>query len=164
VRATENTFNECRCNERLKTKVEGSTRLGYTGLEVEGVGVMKDKEINLEEIEVSHTRWRGGDTLVVRLFIDTQNRLVTLNSVLIKSHEETDISPHSVIYRPVGSTIQLVTKLSPPNFTVFQVHRYLESPIFSVQRRFRVKSQHPNSQSPHTSNSVQNCILSPTTT
>ena len=23
---------ECRCNERLKTKTEGSTRLGYTGL------------------------------------------------------------------------------------------------------------------------------------
>ena len=23
---------ECRCNERLKTKVEGSTRLTYTGL------------------------------------------------------------------------------------------------------------------------------------
>jgi hypothetical protein len=29
--------------------------------------------------------------------------------------------------------------------------------------RFRVKCQHPNSQSPHTSDNVQNCVLSPTT-
>ena len=53
---------------------------------------------------------------VVRLFIGTQNRLVALHSALIKAHEETDLSPRSVIYRPVGSTMQLVTKLSSPNF------------------------------------------------
>ena len=88
---------------------------------------------------------------------------MTLHSALIKTHEETDISPHSVIYRPVGSTRQLVTKLSPPNFAVLQDHRYLEIPILGVQRRFRDKSQHPNSQFPHTSNSVQDCVLSPTT-
>ncbi len=72
----------------------------------------------------------------------------------------------SVIYRPVGSTKQLVTKLSPPNFVVVQGHRYLESPILGVQRRFRVKSQHPNSQTSHSSNKVQDCVLShgPTTT
>ena len=57
-------------------------------------------------------------TVVVRLFIGTQNRLVTLHSALIKDHEETDLSPHSVIIRPVGSTMQLVTKLSSPNFAV----------------------------------------------
>jgi hypothetical protein len=34
--------------------------------------------------------------VVVRLFIGTQNRLVALHSALIKTHEETDISPHSV--------------------------------------------------------------------
>jgi hypothetical protein len=48
--------------------------------------------------------------VVVRLFIGTQNRLVALHSALIKAHEETDLSPRSVIYRPVGSTMQLVTK------------------------------------------------------
>jgi hypothetical protein len=101
---------------------------------------------------------------VVRLFVDTQNRLVVLHSTLIKAHEETDISPRSVIYRPVGSTMQLVTKLSSPNFVVLQGHRYMESSILGVQRRFRVKCQHPNSHPPHTSNSVQNCALSPTTT
>ncbi len=55
--------------------------------------------------------------VVVRVFIDTQNRLVVLHSVPIKTHEETDISgPHSVIYRPVGSTMQLVTKTESPQF------------------------------------------------
>jgi hypothetical protein len=63
--------------------------------------------------------------VVVRLFIDTQNRLVTLHSSLIKAHKEADISPHSVIYRPVGSPMQLVAKLSYPNFVVIQGHRYL---------------------------------------
>ena len=29
--------------------------------------------------------------------------------------------------------------------------------------RFRVKRQHPNSHPPHTSDNVQNCALSPTT-
>ena len=43
---------------------------------------------------------------------------------------------------------------------MIQGHRYLESPILGVQRR-RVKCQHPNSQSPHTSNSVHNCVSSP---
>ena len=101
--------------------------------------------------------------VVVRLFIGTQNRLVALHSALIKAHEEADLSPRSVIYRPVGSTMQLVTKLSSPNFAVLQVHRYLEPSILGVQRR-RVKRQRPNSQPPHTSNSVQNCASSPTTT
>ena len=92
---------------------------------------------------------------VVRLFIGTQNRLVVLYSALIKG-------PHSVFYRPVGSTMQLVTKLSSPNFAVLQVHRYLEPPILDVTETLRVKSQHPNSQPPHTYYSVQNCDLSPT--
>ncbi len=48
--------------------------------------------------------------VVVRLFIGTQNRLVVLHSVLIKAHEETDISPHNIIYRPVGSTNQCFLK------------------------------------------------------
>jgi hypothetical protein len=52
--------------------------------------------------------------VVVQLFIGSQNRLVVLHSTLIKAHEETDLSPHSVIYRLVGSTMQLVTKLSSP--------------------------------------------------
>jgi hypothetical protein len=73
--------------------------------------------------------------VVVRLFIGTQNRLVALHSAHIKAHEEEDISPHSVIYRPVGSTMQLVTKLSSPNVDVLQGHRYLEPSILGVQRR-----------------------------
>jgi hypothetical protein len=44
---------------------------------------------------------------------------------------------------------------------MLQDHRYLESPILGVQRRFRVKGQHPNSQPPHTSNSVKNCAYVP---
>ena len=100
--------------------------------------------------------------VVVRLFIGTQNRLVALHSALIKAHEEADLSPRSVIYRPVGSTMQLVTKLSSPNFAVLQVHRYLEPSILGVTETLRVKRQHPNSQPPHTSNRVQNCALSPT--
>jgi hypothetical protein len=87
---------------------------------------------------------------------------VALHSALIKDHEEVDIRPHSVIYRPVGSTMKLVTKLSSPNFAVLQVHRYLEPSILGVTETLRVKSQHPNSQPPHTSNSIQNCALSPT--
>jgi hypothetical protein len=71
--------------------------------------------------------------VVVRLFIGTQNRLVAFHSALIKAHEEADISPRSVIYRPVGSTMQLVTKLSSPNFAVLQGHRYL-SPRSSAYR------------------------------
>jgi hypothetical protein len=55
-------------------------------------------------------------TVVVRLFISTQNRLVTLHSALIKAHEETVNSPRSVIYRPLGSTMQLVTKTESPQF------------------------------------------------
>ncbi len=46
---------------------------------------------------------------ILKLKDDTQNRLVALHSALIKTHEEAD-SPHSVIYRPEGSTMQLVTK------------------------------------------------------
>ncbi len=49
---------------------------------------------------------------------------------------------------------------SLPNFRVrcvmLQGHRYLEPLILGVQRRFCVKRQHPHSQPPHTSNSVQN--------
>ena len=54
----------------------------------------------------------GRGQVVVRLFIGTQNRLVTLHSVLIKAHDETDNSPHSVIYRPVGSTKQCFKEIS----------------------------------------------------
>ena len=46
---------------------------------------------------------------------------------------------------------------------MLQDHRYLEAPILGVQRRFRVKSQHPNSHPPHISRNVQNYALSPTT-
>ena len=60
---------------------------------------------------------------------------MALHSALIKAHEEADLSPRSVIYRPVGSTMQLVTKLSSPNFAVLQGHRYLEPSILGVQRR-----------------------------
>ena len=88
--------------------------------------------------------------------------MVALHSALVKAHEETDLGPRSVIYRPVGSTMQLVTKLSSPNFAVLQVHRYLEPSILGVTETLRVKSQHPNSQPPHTSDSIQNCALSPT--
>ena len=49
------------------------------------------------------------------------------------------------------------------NFVMLQGHRYLDPPILGVQRR-RVKLQHPDSPPPHTSNSVQNCASSPTTT
>jgi hypothetical protein len=84
----------------------------------------------------------------------TQIILLVLHSVLIKVHEDTDISPYSVIYRPIGSTMQLVTKLSSPNFAVFQDHRYLESSIVDVTETLRVKRQHPNSHPPHTSNST----------
>jgi hypothetical protein len=48
--------------------------------------------------------------------------ILTLHSVLIQTHEETDNSPLSVNYRPVGSTMQFITKLSPPNFAVLQGH------------------------------------------
>ena len=68
--------------------------------------------------------------------------------------------PHSQVLQGVG---QCVTTLSPDNVAMLQGHRHLESPILGVQRR-RVKSQHPNSHPPHTSNSVQNCVSSPTTT
>ena len=73
-----------------------------------------------------------------------------------------------ILFLTVGSGVlrdagQCVTKLSPHDFVILQGHRYLEPPILGVQRR-RVKSQHPNSQTPHTSNSVQNCVSSLTTT
>jgi hypothetical protein len=64
------------------------------------------------------------------------------------------VQPHTI-----PSTMQLVTKLSSPNFTVL---RYLEPSILGLTETLRVKRQHPNSQLPHTSNSVQNCALSPT--
>ena len=34
------------------------------GNKVEGVGVMKDKELNIEEIEVSHTLGGVGETVI----------------------------------------------------------------------------------------------------
>ena len=49
------------------------------------------------------------------------------------------------------------------NVIMIQGHRYFEPPILGVQRRCRVKCQHPNSHPPHSSNSVKNCTLSPTT-
>ncbi len=89
---------------------------------------------------------------------------MVLHSALIKAHEEADISPRSVIYRPVGSTMQLVTKLSSLNSAVLQGHRYLEPSILGVQRRC-VSSVNILIASPLTPlNSVQNCALSPTTT
>ncbi len=51
---------------------------------------------------------------------------------------------------------------SPDKYVCSKGHRYLESLILGVQRRVRVKRQHLNSQPPHTSDSVQNCTLSPT--
>ena len=43
-------INECRCDERLKAKVEGSARLTYTGLR-EGLGKPKDRhEVNKREV------------------------------------------------------------------------------------------------------------------
>ncbi len=66
--------------------------------------------------------------VVVRLFIDTQNRLVTLHSDLIQDHEETD---------------------NNPNFALIQGHRYLDPPILGVQRRLSTKRRHPDSQNPH---------------
>jgi hypothetical protein len=41
------------------------------------------------------------------VFIGTQNRLVTLHSSLIKSHEETDISPRSTVGHKFESTLFL---------------------------------------------------------
>ncbi len=35
---------ECRCNERLRGKDEGSTRLTYTGLLTCGTGTPKDRD------------------------------------------------------------------------------------------------------------------------
>jgi hypothetical protein len=43
---------ECRCDERLKTKVEESTRLGYTGLIVE-LEHLKIKTTLIDEMFVS---------------------------------------------------------------------------------------------------------------
>ena len=88
---------------------------------------------------------------------------MTLHSALIKAHEETDISPRSVIYRPVGSTMQLVTKLSSPQFCRAPGPSVLGALDPRRTETLRVERQHPNSQPPHTSNSVQNCALSPTT-
>jgi hypothetical protein len=61
----------------------------------------------------SNRKWSTSSP-VVRFFIDTQNRLVSLQSVLVKAHEETDISPLSVIYRPIGSTKQC-SRINQPN-------------------------------------------------
>ena len=37
--------------------------------------------------------------VVVRIFIGTQNKLVSIHSDPIRAHEETDLNPHSEIYR-----------------------------------------------------------------
>ncbi len=66
--------------------------------------------------------------VLVRFFYWNSKQLVALHSALIQAHEDTDIRSRSVIYRPVGSTRQLVTKLSPPNVTVIQGHRYSPDP------------------------------------
>ena len=66
-------------------------------------------------------------------------------------------------YHSKISVVQSNRSYDLKNFVILQGHRYLESPILGVQRR-RVKCQHPNSQPPHTSNSVRNCASSPTTT
>ena len=41
-------INECRCDERLKTRVEGSTRLAYTGLRG-GLEHIKDRDELIDE-------------------------------------------------------------------------------------------------------------------
>jgi hypothetical protein len=41
---TPHTLAECRCDERLKTKDEESTRLTYTGWVPRGTGTPKDKD------------------------------------------------------------------------------------------------------------------------
>ncbi len=59
---------------------------------------------------------------------------MTLHSVLIKTHEEADLGPLSVIYRPVGSTMQLVTKLTPQGLekSAQGVCKTPPSPIFGA--------------------------------
>ena len=42
---------ECRCDERLKTKAEGSTRLTYAQWVTRGTGTTKDRdEVNRREV------------------------------------------------------------------------------------------------------------------
>ncbi len=42
---------ECRCDEKLKAKSEGSRLLTYTGLRERGTGIPKDRdEVNIREV------------------------------------------------------------------------------------------------------------------
>jgi hypothetical protein len=90
---------------------------------------------------------RNDLSLVVRFFIDTQNRLVVLHSVLVKDHEETDINPRSVIYRPIGSTKQC-SKINPPtsrrptkfwSLLVFLVSWYIRQNPLPKEGKFNPK-------------------------
>jgi hypothetical protein len=65
--------------------------------------------------------------VTVRFFIDTQNRLVDLHTVPFKVHEETDIRPRSVNYRPVGSTKQCLKKSDLPQGDLPRFYPYLRS-------------------------------------
>ena len=72
----------CRCNERLKAKTDGSKCLTYTGLFMktkktrgkerkwDGVGVMKDKDLKVEDDKDPHTMGWGFFNLLMRI-IDT---------------------------------------------------------------------------------------------
>jgi hypothetical protein len=62
--------------------------------------------------------------VVVRLFIDTQNRLVALHSAIIKAHEETDNSPHPVIYRSCSRSSSIRNEKKERNNTE-EIRRFL---------------------------------------
>jgi hypothetical protein len=52
------TMYECRCDERLQTKVKEFTLLTYTGFLR---GVMKDYKLKLRNLHSSHTLGSSGD-------------------------------------------------------------------------------------------------------
>ncbi len=124
-------------------------------------------------VEEYHLRSNWNDQLVLgsvvtnkqhnKAYVDVVCRLVVLHSVLIQDHEETDNSQHSVIYRPVGSTMQLVTKLSPPNFCRAPRDIGTWSPWSSTYRDVCAERVDIPTPRTLTSNSVQSCVPSPTT-
>ncbi len=81
------------------------------------------------EKQLLYYEWinRESKTVVIRLFVDTQNRLVVLHSVLIKTHEETDIRPHSVIYRVSSVNIIIPNPLTP--LTVYRTVSQVSPPL-----------------------------------
>jgi hypothetical protein len=65
---------------------------------------------------------------------------MTLHSVLIKVHEDKGIQGHQpdqchLSTRWIDKSVGHKTE-SPPNFAVFQGHRYLETPILGVRDVF----------------------------